>query len=110
MLKTKMRNPRNAGDLKIDFEEVKKAHFALRALNHKIRQRILLLIHKNKEMTVSEIYRTLKLEQSQTSTYLAILRKANIVIAKRDGQSVYYGINYQRISFLDKGAKIINEG
>lgn len=110
MLKTKTQKARNASDLELDFAKVKKAHFILRAVNHKVRQRMLNLIHRNKEMTVSEIYGKLRLEQSQTSAYLAILRRAGIVNARRDGQSVYYSINYKSVSFVEEGAKIISYG
>lgn len=95
--------------LHLDVEKIRKAYFALRAINHKTRQKILFLLHKKSQMTVSEIYSTLKLEQSQTSTYLAILRKANIVIARRDGQSVYYSINYKAVSLVDKGVTIMGQ-
>lgn len=97
-------------DVPVDIEQVKKAYFAFRAANHKVRQQMLGLIHKNKRLTVKEIYQKLKIEQSKASTYLAILRKANLVIAKREGQNVYYEINYRNLSFLGKGAKIVNEG
>ena len=98
-----------SNDLNMNFDEVSKAYFVTRALNQKVRQKILNLIHKNKQMTVSEIYMKLKLKQSKTSTYLGILRKADIVIATRSVQSVYYKSNYNCITLVDKGAKIINK-
>lgn len=110
MLKEKTNKASNQDELNVDFETVKKAYFALRAINHGMRQKMLLLIHKSNRLTVTEIYQKLKIEQSKASTYLAILRKASIVIAERDGQKVYYRINYKQLSFLDKGAKVIIKG
>ena len=48
-------NPKEKG-LEIELEELKKAALTLRAINHKIRQNILQLIHRSEEITVSEIY------------------------------------------------------
>lgn len=110
MLKEKKDKVSNLDELNVEFETVKRAYFALRAMNHKLRQKMLLLIHKNNQLTVTEIYQKLKIEQSKTSMYLAILRKANLVIAERDGQNVYYRINYKQVSFLNKGAAVIIEG
>lgn len=95
-------------NLQVNYEELKKASFVLRALNHKTRQDILNLIHKNKEMTVTSIYNNLKIEQSRASSFLAILRKAGLVGTRRLGQSVYYFINYDTISIVETGAKIIS--
>ena len=39
----------------------------------------------------------LKLEQSAASLHLAILRKEELVIAEREGQNIYYSINYKRL-------------
>jgi len=92
----------------MDYDELKKAALVLRAINHKLRQKILALIHKHKEMMVSEIYLKLKIEQSLTSSHLAVLRKAGVVKTRREGQSIHYSINYDQISSVEKGAKIIN--
>jgi DNA-binding transcriptional ArsR family regulator len=63
-------------ELKIDVIQLKKAALILRAVNHKLRQQIMKLIHQNGKMTVTEIYVKLRLEQSVASQHLAILRKA----------------------------------
>ena len=94
--------------LSIDLDECKEAANVLRALNHKVRQQILNLIHDKGEITVSEIYGKLRMEQSLTSSYLAMLRKANIVKTRREGQSIHYSVNYDQISEITKGSKIIN--
>lgn len=109
MSKTKPKpSSRAKKNLSLELEELKKAALTLRALNHKVRQQILSLIHQNGEITVSEIYAKLKLEQSLTSSYLAVLRKAGIVKTRREGQSIHYSVNYDHISIVEKGAKMIN--
>ena len=108
MIKLKKASLKDKSSLQLDLEELKKAALVLRAINHRVRQQILNLIHKNKEITVSEIYSKLKLEQSLTSSYLAVLRRAGIVKTRREGQSIHYSVNYEHISEIERGAKIIN--
>jgi DNA-binding transcriptional ArsR family regulator len=84
-------------ELKIDVFQLKKAALVLRAINHKLRQQILKLIHQNGQMTVTEIYVKLRLEQSVASQHLAILRKAGFVNTLRDGKFIYYSVNSDRL-------------
>jgi DNA-binding transcriptional ArsR family regulator len=86
------------GELKIDVVQLKKAALILRAINHKLRQQILKLIHQNEKMTVTEIYVKLRLEQSVASQHLAILRKAGYVNTLRDGKFIYYSVNHDRLA------------
>lgn len=46
-----------------------------------------------KEMTVNEIVDQMNLSQPTVSRHLAILREAEVVIDRRDGQKVYYSLN-----------------
>ena len=84
-------------ELKIDVLQLKKAALILRAVNHKLRQQILKLIHQNGRMTVTDIYVKLRLEQSVASQHLAILRKAGFVQTVRDGKFIYYSVSNERL-------------
>ncbi len=84
-------------ELKLDVLLLKKGALVLRAINHKLRQEILYLIDKHKQITVTEIYEKLKLEQSVASSHLAILRKAGFVKTTRDGQKMLYSIDKENI-------------
>lgn len=90
-------DPNTNDNIRIDFLHMKKAMLILRALNHKLRQQILKLLDERRKMTVTEIYIELRLEQSVTSQHLAILRRANLVSATREGKFIYYSINYKRV-------------
>jgi DNA-binding transcriptional ArsR family regulator len=96
----------SASELKIDVLQLKKAALILRAINHKLRQQILKLIHQNGKMTVTEIYVKLRLEQSVASQHLAILRKAGYVNTLRDGKFIFYSVNYSR---LDQVHSIVHD-
>lgn len=90
-------SPKMETELKIEMLQLKKAALILRAVNHKLRQQILKLIHQNSKMTVTEIYVQLRLEQSVASQHLAILRKAGFVNTLRDGKFIYYSVNNDRL-------------
>lgn len=89
-------------DLKVDLLQLKKAALVLRAINHKLRQQILKLIHQKERITVTEIYVKLRLEQSVASQHLAILRKAGFVATERDGKFIYYSVNNQRLQDVNR--------
>jgi DNA-binding transcriptional ArsR family regulator len=56
-----------------------------------------MLLHDRGKMIVTDIYKKFGLPQSQASQQLAILRRAGYVIAERDGNNIYYSVNYKRI-------------
>ena len=84
-------------EVKVDFLQLKKSAMILRALNHKLRQQLLHLLDEQPKITVTEIYVKLRLEQSVVSQHLAIMRRANVVLTKRDGKFIYYSVNYDRL-------------
>jgi DNA-binding transcriptional ArsR family regulator len=45
------------------------------------------------EMTVNEIVKAVGLSQPTVSRHLSILKEAEVVIDRRDGQRVYYSLN-----------------
>lgn len=86
----------------LDYNLLRKAVLVLRAVNHDLRRSIIDLLEEHKQMTVTEIYIKLRLEQSVASQHLAILRRAGIVNTHRDGKFIYYSLNKVRISEISK--------
>ncbi|MFT4537048.1 MAG: DNA-binding transcriptional ArsR family regulator [Saprospiraceae bacterium] len=86
------------GEIKLDYNTLRKAVLVLRSVNHKLRQSIINLLEEHEEMTVTELYVKLRLEQSVASQHLAILRRAGVVATRRDGKFIYYTLNKDRIS------------
>jgi DNA-binding transcriptional ArsR family regulator len=93
----------------IDYHNIKKAAMVLRALNHKLRQQVLKTIPENKRIDVTDIYQKLRLEQLVASQHLAILRKAGIVSAERNGKFIFYTINSSRIEAINEFVKNLVE-
>lgn len=95
--------------LDLDFKELRNAVLVLRALNHKLRQKILPILYTEEEMTITELYIKLRIEQSVVSQHLAILRRAGVVTTKRRGKFIYYSLNPERVNTIAKAVNIINE-
>jgi ArsR family transcriptional regulator, arsenate/arsenite/antimonite-responsive transcriptional repressor len=69
------------------------------------RQKILELL-KEKEMAVSEIARHFKITMPTLSHHLDILKRADLVSSRRQGQKILYSLN---VSILEEvSQKIIN--
>lgn len=89
-------------ELEIQTQDIKKAALIFRAINHRLRQDILRLIHRAGRITVTELYRKMDLEQSVTSQHLAILRKARFVVAERSSRFIFYSVNYERLELIEE--------
>ena len=89
-------------DIQLDYAELRKAVLVLRAINHKLRQRIIDLLEENESMTVTDIYIKLRLEQSVASQHLAILRRAGVVKTERQGKFINYSIDKNRLAEISK--------
>jgi DNA-binding transcriptional ArsR family regulator len=92
-------------ETQIELLTLRKADLIIRALNHKLRLQIIKLLHDKNELTVTEIYIKLRLEQSVASQHLALLRRAGIVQTRRDGKFIFYTVSTNRIEEIFKLSK-----
>jgi DNA-binding transcriptional ArsR family regulator len=83
-------HPHKTSNLPLDIFLFNKGAHVLRAVRNKTRQKILKLIHDQEPITVTEIYKKLKLELSVASQQLGILRQSKFVVTKRSGKQIYY--------------------
>ncbi|MFN5136129.1 MAG: ArsR/SmtB family transcription factor [Chitinophagaceae bacterium] len=86
---------------------IKKSAVLLRAINHKLRQQILIFILQHERMKVTDIFEKLFLEQSVASQHLAVLRRAGFVKTKREGKFIWYSVNLQRLEQVQKVIDIL---
>ena len=89
-------------DIQLDYAELRKAVLVLRAVNHKLRQKMIHLLEESEAMTVTDIYVKLRLEQSVASQHLAILRRAGVVITDRQGKFIMYSLNKDRLAQISR--------
>jgi len=65
--------------------------------------RLLILCHlEGKEMSVTELNDHLELSQSALSQHLAVLRKNELVMTRRESQTIYYSLSDGRSSKVIK--------
>ena len=95
-----MLNVQQENELVIDTMSTRKAALIFRAINHPLRQQMLKVIHRKREMTVTELYIILRLEQSVASQHLAILRKAGMVSTERRAKTIFYSVHYKQLDHL----------
>lgn len=89
-------------EIQLDYADLRKAVLVLRAVNHKLRQRIIDLLEDSDTMTVTDIYIKLRLEQSVASQHLAILRRAGVVLTERQGKFIYYSLDRSRLEQISR--------
>lgn len=87
----------HGSDFKLDFLSIKRSVLLVRALNHSLRQNILRILEEQKKLTVTELHTQLKIEQSVVSQSLAIMRRAGVLSATREGKHIHYQINHHKI-------------
>ncbi|MCS6933963.1 MAG: metalloregulator ArsR/SmtB family transcription factor [Chitinophagales bacterium] len=91
----------NGSKFTIDYGVLRRAHLTLRALNHPIRKQMLEIMESKKKVNVTEIYGKLKLEQSVASQHLAILRRAGVAKASREGKFIWYTADKKRLEEIN---------
>jgi ArsR family transcriptional regulator, virulence genes transcriptional regulator len=94
-------------EIRIDMLLLKKADIVIRTLNHPLRARIIKILAGQKELTVTQIFETLQVEQSVISQHLAMLRRAGMVVTSRTGKYIRYKLKTDRIQELLHLAKQI---
>lgn len=77
---------------KQDTEKLEKAANMIKAIAHPTRMAIVDLIVREKELSVTEIYERLKLEQAVVSQHLAVLKEKEVLAVTREGKNCYYHI------------------
>jgi ArsR family transcriptional regulator len=85
-----------------------KAEF-FRTLGHPARIRVLELLSE-REHAVSELLPHVGLEPAYLSQQLAVLRRANLVVARKEGSAVYYSLTSPQVAELLRVARAILSG
>jgi DNA-binding transcriptional ArsR family regulator len=83
------------GKIKIQIEQLEQASSKLRAMAHPMRIAIIDLLHDGNQMSVTEIYKKLKIEQAAASHHLNILKNKGVLASRRDGKKIFYTIKNQ---------------
>jgi len=71
-----------------------------RVLGESNRFKIFKLLSSSKELCVCKIYEALKLPQNLASHHLAVMKKNNMVSARKEGRWIYYSLNKKTLDKL----------
>ncbi|WP_246042517.1 MULTISPECIES: metalloregulator ArsR/SmtB family transcription factor [Streptomyces] len=85
-----------------------KAEF-FKTLGHPVRIRVLELLSE-REHAVAEMLAEVGIEAASLSQQLAVLRKANLVLTRREGSTVYYRLTSPEVAELLRVARSILSG
>ncbi|GAA2433741.1 ArsR/SmtB family transcription factor [Streptomyces mauvecolor] len=85
-----------------------KAEF-FKTLGHPVRIRVLELLSQ-RDHTVSEMLPEVGVEAAHLSQQLAVLRRANLVVGRREGSTVSYALASPELADLLKVARLILSG
>lgn len=83
------------GKMLIQVEKLEQAASKLRAMAHPMRIAIIDLLNDGKQMSVTDIYKKLKIEQAAASHHLNILKNKGVLASRRDGKKIFYSIKNQ---------------
>lgn len=84
----------------INHKKCHRIYLLLKAYQHPLRQRILRNL-RNTELSVTQLYIAERCEQAIMSQHLAALRSANLVTTRKEGKSVYYSVNENRVKQIN---------
>lgn len=82
----------------LDLQKLDLAASKLRAMAHPMRIAIIDLLTINKQLTVTEIYERLNIEQASASHHLNILKNKGLLASKRDGKMIHYSLKVAALS------------
>ena len=88
--------------LEVPIHEIKADLF--KALAHPVRVRVLELLVEG-EQPVSDLLAETGMEASHLSQHLAVLRRAGVVVAQREGNTVRYRLAHEAVAHLLAGAR-----
>jgi len=85
------------GKLLLDIDKLELAASKLRAIAHPMRIAIIDLLQE-KQLSVTEIYEKLDIEQASASHHLNILKTKGVLASKRNGKKIFYSLKNQTLT------------
>lgn len=70
----------------------------LKAMAHPVRIAIIEMLAEVPQMSVTEIYSRLSIEQAAASHHLNIMKNKGILVARREGKKIYYSLVNESVS------------
>ena len=84
----------------LDIPQIEKAANRLKSIAHPTRVAILELLQEKEKLSVTEIYKTLKIEQAVASNHLNIQKEKGVLASRRDGQKIIYSVKTKSLNTI----------
>ncbi|MCF8228435.1 MAG: metalloregulator ArsR/SmtB family transcription factor [Bacteroidales bacterium] len=84
--------------VQLDIAKLEMAASKLRAMAHPMRIAVIDLLNTNEKMSVTQIYKKLKIEQASASHHLNILKNKGVLISKREGKKIFYSLKSKTLT------------
>ncbi len=81
----------------LDPQALEKAANMLKAIAHPMRISILSMLEDGIRLTVTQIHRTLEIEQSTASHHLGILKDKGVLNSQREGKNTFYFLKHESL-------------
>ncbi len=81
-------------------EQTDRAASLIKSLSHPMRILIIKYLEDEKELSITQLYKLLNIEQSTTSYHLKILKKQGIIGAKRKATSILHYLKKDRLEYI----------
>nr|NQU92536.1 winged helix-turn-helix transcriptional regulator [Bacteroidota bacterium] len=94
--------------VKLDIDKLEMAASKLRAIAHPMRIAIIDLLHE-KQLSVTEIYEKLNIEQASASHHLNILKGKGVLASRRNGKKIFYSLKSQTLTEIIECINRCNE-
>ncbi len=103
-----MRKNQIMGKIQLDIDKLEMAASKLRAIAHPMRIAIIDLLNDN-QLSVTEIYENLDIEQASASHHLNILKSKGVLSSRRNGKKIFYSLKNQTLTELIECINRCNE-
>jgi DNA-binding transcriptional ArsR family regulator len=94
--------------IQLDIDKLEMAASKLRAIAHPMRIAIIDLLNDN-QLSVTEIYENLNIEQASASHHLNILKSKGVLSSRRNGKKIFYSLKNQTLTEIIECINRCNE-
>ena len=84
-------------DLRVDKNKLDKVAHLIKVIAYPVRIGIIDLLNQNKELSVTEIHKSLNMEQSAISHHLNKMKDKQLLKSRRQGKNVFYSLKDKNI-------------
>ena len=80
-----------------DIQKLENMANMLRALAHPTRVALVKLLQLKNELSVTEMYTAINIEQAVASQHLSVLKQKGVLISRREGKNTYYSLKHKQL-------------